>query len=120
MAFRNGDEFWISDDATTEEQWIQRDLKSTITPIMFAMQAYLGCCAPRDFEVLGRIGSDDEWKTLVSARNLEWRDHQWRFFTLDREAEMKSVRIRVIRTDGGGWAGKQFVQIRNVRMYANQ
>jgi len=120
MAFREGDEFWISGDAKKEEQWIQRDLKNTITPIMFAMQAYLGCCAPRDFDVLGRISGDDEWKTLIVARGIEWRDSQWRFFSIDRETEVKSVRVRVIKTDGGGWGDQQYVQIRNVRMYANQ
>jgi len=120
MVFRDGDAFWISGDSTGVEQWIQRNLKSQVTPMLIAMQAYLGCCAPRDFDVVGRVGGDDEWKTLVAARGVDWRDHQWRFFTLRQEAEVKSVKLRVFATDGGGWGGKQFVQIRNLRMYANQ
>lgn len=120
MVFREGDEFWISGDSTSEPQWIQRNLKSTVTPILIAMQAYLGCCAPRSFDVVGRIGEDDHWKTLVSVKNLDWRDHQWRFFTLRQEAEVKSVKVLISKTDGGGWGGQQFVQIRNIRMFSNQ
>jgi len=120
MVFRDGDDFWISGDSTSEPQWIQRNLKSTITPILVAMQAYLGCCAPRSFDIIGRIGDEDEWKTLLSVWNLDWRDHEWRFFTLKQEAEVKTVRLRVLKTEGGGWGGKQFVQIRNLRMFSNQ
>ena len=75
--------------------------------------------APRKFLILGKEDKkqkgnekEEEWKTLLLVDGAKWKFQQWRFFLVENEISVKTIRLRVKKT-----CEEPRVVIRNVRIF---
>ena len=107
-AFQSGDDSWWSN--SNKNEFIERNMTSAATPFIFAMQIYEPNLAPLKFKVIGR--GEAEGETLLEVDDVAWeKDDQWKFWALEKKANVKAFRVVVEKY------ATSFVALRNIRLY---